>query len=71
MNLQQMVEHEVVGNFHSDADLWSALEEFIADDKNNMEDRKTALRKIDSILGEEVEIGESDVLEYCAMLPTT
>jgi hypothetical protein len=69
MTLQEMIDHSVVGNFVSDAALWSALEEFISDDTNSMEDRKTALRKVDSILGEEVEVGEKDVLEYCEMLP--
>ena len=70
MNLQQLMEKPIVGNFNSDQRLWTELEDFIMNESNTMADRIVALRRVDELLGDDVEVNENDVNEYTAMMRT-
>ncbi len=66
MNIQQIEQHRIIGNAHSDQPLMNAIDAFIADDTNPMNERIRACIKLDQVMGIECVVTEADVHDYMA-----
>ena len=69
MNLNEILNHEIIGNAMSDSALMEHIDAFVKDDSNLMVDRCLVLGKLDDVMGVACPTpGAAEVYEYLELL---
>jgi hypothetical protein len=65
MKMQEILDHEIIGNAMSDMPLMDAIHDFVVDETNSVEDRCRVLYKLDEVMGLAGEMPtEAELNEY-------